>query len=259
MTSRKGPFSEGPIRGNKRVYPHRRLRTTFGAFTPYCRIACSAARGGGVPPESRALSNTTRGRRTRKTRTGRQNHWDGRHGRYEEQGPKDSDRASPELRGGGSTSTPAPTPMTGCAASSPCRSGTQPGTGGFHSGRTHRRMTAARRKADALPPNPDCHQPGRGRPVLRHGAYGRRGRLRLRAGPRHIRRHPLGASLHLHPSGRARKPSPVPYLRGRQRAEPYLHPLRMPLADAVMLDEADLGAGHQGGGFGNECEGRCGV
>ena len=121
----------------------------------YCRTACSAARGGGVPPESRALSNTTRGRRPSKTRTGRQNHWDGRHGRYEEQGPKDSDRASPELRVGESTSTPAPTPRTGCAASSPCRSGTQPGTGGFHSGRTHRRMTAARRKADALPPNPD--------------------------------------------------------------------------------------------------------
>ena len=41
--------------------------------------------------------------------------------------------------------------------------------------------------------------------------------------------------------------------------EPYLHPLRMPLAGAVMLDEADLGAGHQRDGFGNEWEGHCGV
>ena len=61
-----------------------------------------------MPPESRALSNTTRGRRTRKTRTGRQNHWDGRHRRYEEQGPKDSDRASPELRVGGIDFNPSP-------------------------------------------------------------------------------------------------------------------------------------------------------
>ena len=41
--------------------------------------------------------------------------------------------------------------------------------------------------------------------------------------------------------------------------EPYLHPLRMPLAQAVSRDEADLQAGHQRDGFGNECEGHCGV
>ena len=40
---------------------------------------------------------------------------------------------------------------------------------------------------------------------------------------------------------------------------PYLHTLRMPLAQAVALDEAALGAGGQADGFGNECEGHCGV
>ena len=40
---------------------------------------------------------------------------------------------------------------------------------------------------------------------------------------------------------------------------PYLHMLRMPLAEAVDLDEAVLGAGGQADGFGNECEGHCGV
>ena len=41
--------------------------------------------------------------------------------------------------------------------------------------------------------------------------------------------------------------------------EPYLHTLRMPLAEAVALDEAELGADVQRDGFGNECEGHCGV
>ncbi len=41
--------------------------------------------------------------------------------------------------------------------------------------------------------------------------------------------------------------------------EPYLHSLRMPLAEAVALDEAHLSAGGQADGFGNECEGHCGV
>ena len=41
--------------------------------------------------------------------------------------------------------------------------------------------------------------------------------------------------------------------------EPYLHPRRIPLAKAVRLDEAELGAGGQSDGFGNECEGHCGV
>ena len=40
---------------------------------------------------------------------------------------------------------------------------------------------------------------------------------------------------------------------------PYLHMLRMPLAQAVALDEAVLGTGGQANGFGNECEGHCGV
>ena len=39
----------------------------------------------------------------------------------------------------------------------------------------------------------------------------------------------------------------------------YLHMTRMPLAEAVALDEAVLGAGGQADGFGNECEGHCGV
>ena len=41
--------------------------------------------------------------------------------------------------------------------------------------------------------------------------------------------------------------------------EPYLHSLRMPLAQAVAHDEAELGADGQRDGFGNECEGHCGV
>ena len=41
--------------------------------------------------------------------------------------------------------------------------------------------------------------------------------------------------------------------------EPYLHSLRMPLAEAVTLDEAKLGANSQRDAFGNECEGHCGV
>ena len=41
--------------------------------------------------------------------------------------------------------------------------------------------------------------------------------------------------------------------------EPYLHPRRIPLAEAVKLDEAELGADGQVDGFGNECEGHCGV
>ena len=41
--------------------------------------------------------------------------------------------------------------------------------------------------------------------------------------------------------------------------EPYLHPRRLPLAEAVRLDEAALGADHHPDGFGNECEGHCGV
>ena len=41
--------------------------------------------------------------------------------------------------------------------------------------------------------------------------------------------------------------------------EPYLHPLRIPLAQAVMQDEAELGTDGQSDGFGNECEGHCGV
>ena len=41
--------------------------------------------------------------------------------------------------------------------------------------------------------------------------------------------------------------------------EPYLHSLRIPLAQAVALDEADMGADGLRDGFGNECEGHCGV
>ena len=40
---------------------------------------------------------------------------------------------------------------------------------------------------------------------------------------------------------------------------PYLHMLRMPLAEAVAFDEAELRAEGQADGFGNECEGYCGV
>ena len=41
--------------------------------------------------------------------------------------------------------------------------------------------------------------------------------------------------------------------------EPYLHMTRKPLAEAVALDEVEMGAGEQADGFGNECEGHCGV
>ena len=40
---------------------------------------------------------------------------------------------------------------------------------------------------------------------------------------------------------------------------PYLHMLRRPLAEAVALDEVGLGDDGQRDGFGNECEGHCGV
>lgn len=40
---------------------------------------------------------------------------------------------------------------------------------------------------------------------------------------------------------------------------PYLHMLRMPLAQAVALDERDMGAEGHTDVFGNECEGHCGV
>ena len=39
--------------------------------------------------------------------------------------------------------------------------------------------------------------------------------------------------------------------------EPYLHPLRIPLAEAVSLDEA--GPMQERDAFGNECQGYCGV
>ena len=41
--------------------------------------------------------------------------------------------------------------------------------------------------------------------------------------------------------------------------EPYLHPTRLLLAQAVALDEAEPGEGGPSDGFGNECEGRYGV
>ncbi|MCY4528730.1 MAG: hypothetical protein OXD46_06860 [Chloroflexi bacterium] len=41
--------------------------------------------------------------------------------------------------------------------------------------------------------------------------------------------------------------------------EPYLHSLRRPLDEAVALDETKLGDEEQADGFGNECEGQCGV
>ena len=40
---------------------------------------------------------------------------------------------------------------------------------------------------------------------------------------------------------------------------PYLHMLRMPLGQAVALDEAEMGLDGMSDGFGNECEGHCGV
>ena len=41
--------------------------------------------------------------------------------------------------------------------------------------------------------------------------------------------------------------------------EPYLHPRRIPLAEAVRLDQGELGAEIDRDGFVNECEGHCGV
>ena len=40
---------------------------------------------------------------------------------------------------------------------------------------------------------------------------------------------------------------------------PYLHARRVPLAQAVAVDETHLGDDGQADGFGNECEGHCGV
>ena len=41
--------------------------------------------------------------------------------------------------------------------------------------------------------------------------------------------------------------------------EPYLHSMRIPLDQAVALDEVKLGSEGRVDGFGNECEGHCGV
>ena len=41
--------------------------------------------------------------------------------------------------------------------------------------------------------------------------------------------------------------------------EPYLHPRRIPLDQAVSRDEAQQGHDGERDGFGNECEGHCGV
>ena len=41
--------------------------------------------------------------------------------------------------------------------------------------------------------------------------------------------------------------------------EPYLHPRRIPLDEAVALDEAQAAPAQHRDGFGNECEGHCGV
>ena len=41
--------------------------------------------------------------------------------------------------------------------------------------------------------------------------------------------------------------------------EPYLHQLRIPLAEAVALDEVELRADGHADAFGNECQGYCGV
>ncbi|MDD9996044.1 MAG: hypothetical protein OXS35_09945 [Dehalococcoidia bacterium] len=50
-------------------------------------------------------------------------------------------------------------------------------------------------------------------------------------------------------------------MRGRLAfaREPYLHPRRIPLAEAVRLDQAEMGAGPDRDGLGNECEGHCGI
>ena len=50
-------------------------------------------------------------------------------------------------------------------------------------------------------------------------------------------------------------------MRGRLAfaKEPYLHPLRIPLAEAVSLDEEQVGPDERRDGFGNECEGHCGL
>ena len=67
-----------------------------------------------------------------------------------------------------------------------------------------------RTKADAVDLLFDRHQPGRRRPVIGHGPHGKRGRVRSTAGLRHLRRHPLGASHHLHPPGLAVQESELP-------------------------------------------------
>ena len=81
---------------------------------------------------------------------------------------------------------------------------------------------------------PDSHQPGRRRPILRHGAHGQQGRVRPRPRLRRLRRHPLGAAQHLHPPGLAGQAARVSPLRRGQRAKPQggregpHQPLRLP-------------------------------
>ncbi len=75
--------------------------------------------------------------------------------------PKTADRRSSDIRAAGTDFNPDPAPRSGCAASSPSwssrlrRSRPLPG-------RTRRRATAARRRANERTSSVDSHQPGRG-------------------------------------------------------------------------------------------------
>ena len=59
-----------------------------------------------------------------------------------------------------------------------------------------------------------------GRPVLRHGAHGKRRCIRPHPRLRHLRRHPLGAAQHLRAPGVAKGPAELPPVRRGQRTQP---------------------------------------
>ena len=76
---------------------------------------------------------------------------------------------------------------------------------------------------------------------------------------------PLGVHVRLRPSRWPELFAEAVEIDARMRGrlafakEPYLHPRRIPLAEAVRLDQAELGTGTERDGFVNKCEGHCGV
>ncbi len=113
-------------------------------------------------------------------------------------------------------------------------------------------MTPPMRRHDEARTVSYHHQPGRGRPVLRHGAHGKRGGIRTSSRLRHLRRHPLGATQHLRAPGVAKGPAQLPTVRRGQWTQPPRgregphQPLRLPqLRGHTRLPEGERRGGRR--------------